>query len=134
MVFVKAKVVLKGSKGSKELVALVDTGASTPVIDRSLAEEIGVIFTGRRALVTVSGHKIEGEVAIIKELIIEDEALDYKRVLVNELSEDVKKTLKNIGVSDLLIIELTTIESASLLPDTKNGKLRKFETFLFLRI
>ena len=134
MIFVKTKVVLKGSKGSKELVALVDTGASTPVIDRSLAEEIGVIFTGRRALVTVSGHKIEGEVAIIKELIIEDEALDYKRVLVNELSEDVKKTLKNIGVSDLLIIELTTIESASLLPDTKNGKLRKFETFLFLRI
>ena len=134
MIFVKTKVVLKGSKGSKELVALVDTGAATPVIDRSLAEEIGVIFTGRRALVTVSGHKIEGEVAIIKELIIEDEALDYKRVLVNELSEDVKKTLKNIGVSDLLIIELTTIESASLLPDTKNGKLRKFETFLFLRI
>jgi hypothetical protein len=98
-----------------------------------LAEEIGVIFTGRkRTLLTASGQKIEGEVAIIKELVIEEEILDYERVLVIELSDDVKRSLRGIGVSDLLIIGLTTIESAGLLPDTVTGELKKFETFMSL--
>ncbi len=82
-------------------------------------------------MVTASGHRIEGEVAIIKELFIEGEVLDYERVLVLELSEDVKETLRSAGVSDSVIIGLTTIEAAGLIPDVTTGKLRKTETFLF---
>ncbi|WP_054855793.1 hypothetical protein [Vulcanisaeta sp. JCM 16161] len=97
-----------------------------------MAEEVGVAYTGRRrALVTAFGHRVEGEVAIIRELLIEGEVLDYERVLVLELSEGVKETLRNAGVSDSVIIGLTTIEAAGLIPDTVTGRLRKTEAFLF---
>jgi predicted aspartyl protease len=49
-VHVKAKVVLRGSRASRELVALVDTGASMTVIDHSLADELGVEFTGKEIM------------------------------------------------------------------------------------
>ncbi|WP_243676352.1 hypothetical protein [Vulcanisaeta distributa] len=51
--------------------------------------------------------------------------------MVLELSEDVKETLRSAGVSDSVIIGLTTIEAAGLIPDVTTGKLRKTETFLF---
>jgi hypothetical protein len=41
------------------------------VIDRSLAENVGVTYTGRRSsLVSATGHKLEGEVAIVRELVV----------------------------------------------------------------
>ncbi len=101
---VKAEVTLIGNRGgSRSVIALVDTGAAVTVVDRALAEEVGgVTYTGRnRSLITASGHRVEGEV------------LDYERVLVLELSEGVKETLRNAGVSDSVIIGLTTIEAAS---------------------
>jgi hypothetical protein len=50
------------------------------VIDRSLAEEVGVTYTGRRrSLVSATGHKLEGELAIVRELVVEDEVLDTRR-------------------------------------------------------
>jgi len=69
---VKAKVVVKGSKSSIECIALVNTGAAMTVIDREVADAIGVMYTGRRrSLVSATGHKLEGEIVIIKELNIE---------------------------------------------------------------
>lgn len=119
---VKAEVTLIGNRGgSRSVIALVDTGAAVTVVDRALAEEVGVTYTGRnRSLITASGHRVEGEV------------LDYERVLVLELSEGVKETLRNAGVSDSVIIGLTTIEAASLVQDTVSGRLRKTEAFLFI--
>jgi len=117
---------LRGFKGCKELTTLVDTGASMTVIDSSLADEVGVEFTGKeRALVTASGHKLVGRVAIVKELIIEGEPLDYERVLVLSFSEDLKKLLKELGVDQTIILGVTTLESASLALDTTTGRLRK---------
>jgi predicted aspartyl protease len=111
---------------------LVDTGAAMTVIDRSLAENVGVTYTGRRrSLVSATGHKLEGEVAIVRELVVEDEVLDYEKVMVVELSGDLRKVLREIGVDDSVIIGLTTVELAGLMPDTATGRLKKVETFLF---
>jgi predicted aspartyl protease len=47
---------LKGMRGSKDCIALVGTGAAMTVIDRSLAENVGVTYTGRRrSLVSATG-------------------------------------------------------------------------------
>jgi predicted aspartyl protease len=132
MGIVRTRVSLKGMRGSKECIALVDTGTAMTVIDRSLAENVGVTYTGRRrSLVSATGHKLEGEVAIVRELVIEDEVLDYEKVMVVELSGDVRKVLRDIDVDDSVIVGLTTVELAGLMPDTATGRLKKVETFLF---
>jgi hypothetical protein len=111
---------------------LVDTGAAMTVIDRSLAENVGVTYTGRRrSLVSATGHKLEGEVAIVRELVVEDEVLDHEKVMVVELSGDVRKVLRVIDVDDSVIVGLTTVGLAGLMPDTATGRLKKVETFLF---
>jgi predicted aspartyl protease len=125
-VHVKAKVVLRGSRASRELVALVDTGASMTVIDPSLADELGVEFTGKeRALITASGQKLVGRVAIVKELVVEGEALDYERVLVLSFNDDVKRLLRDLGADPTIILGVTTLESAGLVPDLVTGRLKK---------
>jgi predicted aspartyl protease len=132
MGIVRTRVSLKGMRGSKDCIALVGTGAAMTVIDRSLAENVGVTYTGRmRSLVSATGHKLEGEVAIVRELVVEDEVLDYEKVMVVELSGDVRKVLREMGVDDSVIIGLTTVELAGLMPDTATGRLKKVETFLF---
>jgi predicted aspartyl protease len=132
MGIVRTRVSLKGMRGSKDCIALVDTGAAMTVIDRSLAEEVGVTYTGRRrSLVSATGHKLEGEVAIVRELVVEDEVLDYEKVMVVELSGDVRKVLRELGVDDSVIIGLTTVELAGLMLDTDTGRLKKVEKFLF---
>ena len=132
MGIVRTRVSLKGMKGSKDCIALVGTGAAMTVIDRSLAENVGVTYTGRRrSLVSATGHTLVSEVAIVRELAVEDEVLDYEKVMVVELSGDVRKVLREIGVDDSVIIGLTTVELAGLMPDTATGRLKKVETFLF---
>jgi predicted aspartyl protease len=123
---------LRGSKGSREGAALVDTGAAMTVVDRDVADAVGVMYTGkRRTLMSATGHRLEGEVAIVRELSIEEEVLDYEKVLAVRLSEEVKKALRKLDVDDSIIIGITTIELAGFIPDTNTGKLRKIETFLF---
>ena len=129
---VRSRVVLRGSKGSKECVALVDTGAAMAVIDRESAEAIGVSYMGRkRSLTSATGHKLEGEIAIVRELVVEDEILDYEKILSVNISKEVKEILRKLGVDDSIILGLTTIELAGFMPDTSTSKLKKVETFLF---
>jgi len=128
---VKAKVVVKGSKSSMECTALVDTGAAMTVIDREAADAIGVMYTGRRrSLVSATGHKLEGEVVIIKELNIEGEVLDYEKALAVEFNDEVKKVLRNLGVDESIIVGVATVELAGFIPDTATGKLKRVEAFL----
>ena len=76
----RTRVSLKGMRGSKDCIALIGTGVAMTVIDRILAENVGVTYTGRRrSLVSATGHKLEGEVAIVRELVVEDEVLDTRR-------------------------------------------------------
>lgn len=132
MGIVKAKVVVKGSKSSIECIALVNTGAAMTVIDREVADAIGVMYTGRRrSLVSATGHKLEGEIVIIKELNIEGEVLDYEKALAVEFNDEVKKVLKKLDVDESIIIGVTTVELAGFIPDTTTGKLKRVEAFLF---
>lgn len=121
-----------GSKGSREGTALVDTGAVMTVVDRDVADAVGVVYTGRRrALMSATGHRLEGEVAVVRELIVEGEVLDYEKVLAVRLNEEVKKVLRSLDVDDSIIVGVTTIELAGFIPDTATGRLRKIEAFLF---
>jgi len=129
---VRAEVVLKGLRGSEKCRALVDTGAIMTVIDKSLAQTVGVNYTAKkRTLTSATGHKLTGEIAIVRELIVEDEVLDYEKVLVVDFSREVKKALKNLDVDDTIILGITSVELASFIPDTTTGRLRKIEAFLF---
>lgn len=129
---VKAEVVLKGFRGSDKCRALVDTGAIMTVVDRGLAEAVGVTYTGRkRSLTSATGHKLTGEIAIVRELTVEDEVLDYEKVLVVDFNGEVKKALGRLDVDDSIILGVTSVELASFVPDTTTGKLRKIEAFLF---
>jgi hypothetical protein len=97
-----------------------------------LAKEVGVTYTGRtRSLVSATGQTLVSEVAIVRELVVEDEVLEYEKVMVVELSGDVRKVLREIGVDDSVIIGLTTVELTCLMPDTATGRLKKVGTFLF---
>ena len=114
---VRAEVVVKGYKGFREGTALVDTGAAMTVVDREVAGAVGVMYTGRRRmLISATGHRLEGEVAIVKELNVEGEALDYEKVLAVKLGEEAKKALRKLDVDDSIIIGITTIELAGFIP------------------
>jgi hypothetical protein len=129
---VRAKVLLRDSKGSREGTALVDAGAAMTAVDGEVADAVGVTYTGRRRmLISTAGHRLEGEVAIVRELNIEEEVLDYEKVLAVKLTEEVKKALRKLDVDDSIIVGITTIELAGFIPDTSAGKLRKIETFFF---
>jgi len=129
---VKARVVAKGSRGSMECTALVDTGAAMTVIDREAADSIGVTYTGRRrSLVSATGHKLEGEVVIIKELNIEGEVLDYEKALAVEFDDEVRKVLRSLGVDESIIVGFATVGLAGIIPDTATGRLKRVEAFLF---
>jgi hypothetical protein len=52
--------------------------------------------------------------------------------MVVELSGDARKVLRKLGVDDSVIIGLTTVELAGLMPDAATGRLKKVERFLFL--
>ena len=129
---VKGHVLLRGDVGSEECEALVDTGASMTVIDRSMAERLGATYMRRkRSLVSATGHRLEGEVGIVRELMIEGEPLDYEKVLVVEFGDEVKTALRKLDVCDSLILGVTTVELADFIPDTSTGRLRKVQAFLF---
>jgi predicted aspartyl protease len=129
---VKAEVKLRGLRSSEKCKALVDTGAIMTIIDKGLAEAIGVTYTDRkRSLTSATGHKLTGQIAIIRELTVEDEVLDYEKALVVEFNGEVKTALRKLDVADSIILGVTTIELASFIPDTATGKLRKIEAFLF---
>jgi len=131
-VIVKSHVLLRGDVGSEECEALVDTGAGMTVIDRTMAERLGARYMRRkRSLVSAAGHKLEGEVGIVRELMIEGETLDYEKVLVVELGDEVKTALRKLDVCDSLILGVTTVELANFIPDTSTGRVRKVEAFLF---
>jgi geranylgeranyl pyrophosphate synthase len=101
------------------------------VADRDVADAVGVVYTGRgRTLISATGHRLEGEVAVVRELIVEEEVLDYEKILAARLGEEVKRALRKLDVDDS-IIGITTIELAGLISDTATGRLRKIEAFLF---
>jgi len=133
LTIVKARLRLEGLKEGSEDMVLVDTGASITVVDRDMADKVGVIYVNRTLTpTTASGHKIEGELAVINKLVLEKEELPYAHLLILHLPEEVKEMLRSKQLSDWGIIGLTTLELLNLIPDTTTGKLKKTEAFMLL--
>ncbi len=133
MAIVRARLRLEGMKGNSEGVALVDTGASVTIVDREVADRVGVNYVKRTLmLTTASGHKMEGELAVIEKLIVEKEELPYAHLLIMKIPEEVKEMLRSKQLSDWGIIGLTTLELLNLMPDTTTGKLKKTESFMLI--
>ncbi len=131
MTLVKAKIRLSGERETRFLTALVDTGARMTLIDSSLAERIGVQYTGRTiSFISVSGHAVKGLEALVLELEVAGEVLKYEAVAVASIPEKVKEALRGSGMDENVIIGLLTIERASMIPDTLTGTLRKVESFI----
>jgi predicted aspartyl protease len=128
---VKARISLRGSKDSYSSIALVDTGARMTLVDRLLAERIGVVYTGRvLSLVSISGHILKALEAVVPVLEVEGGVLKYEAIAVSDVPEDVKKVLKESSLDENIVTGLLTIERASMVPDTTTGTLRKVESFI----
>lgn len=132
MVLVKTKVRLSGLKESFSSTVLIDTGARMTLIDRSLAERIGVQYTGRIIdFISVSGHVVRALEAVVSELEIEGEVLKYDVLAVTDIPEKVKEILRKSEVDENIVIGVLTIERANMIPDTTTGALRRVESFIF---
>jgi predicted aspartyl protease len=107
MSLVKAKVGLKGIKDGYSCTALVDTGARMSLIDKSIADLVGVELTGREIdFVSVSGQMLRASEAVLREFEIEGEPLKYEVVIVAEIPEAVKGALMRSGLDGRVIVGL----------------------------
>jgi len=132
MAVVKAAVRLSGLRSSYIASnALVDTGARVTLIDRGLAERIGVEYTGRKlSLISVSGHRIEALGALVSVLVLEGEVLKYEAVAVAEIPREVREALRSNWVDEHVIVGLLTLERASMVPNPATGKPERVEIFI----
>jgi predicted aspartyl protease len=133
VVLVKARVSMSGSRGSYSSIALVDTGARMTLVDRLVAERVGVEYTGRvLGFTSISGHIVKAVEAIVPVFEVEGEVLKYEIVAVAGIPENVKRVLSQSGLDENVVVGLLTIERANMVPDTTTGTLRRVESFLFL--
>lgn len=122
----RAKFRIIGFNKSVEGVALVDTGASLTLLDKSIAEEISVKYVGRRVrIVTADCHEVEAELAIVDRLVVEDEESPFAYVAVMNFPSRLREKLQKLSLCDYCIIGLISLELLQLIPDTVTGKLRK---------
>jgi len=128
---VKAKIRLLGAREGYSSTVFADTGARMSLIDRSLAERIGVQYTGREiGFISVSGQTVKASEAIVQELELEGEKLKYEVIAAAEIPKSVKEALGKNELDENVILGLLTMERANMIPDTTTGKLRKVESFI----
>jgi len=132
MAVVKAAVRLTGLKSSYTVDnVLVDTGARVTLVDRDLAEHIGVEYTERKlSLIPVSGHRIEALEALVPEFVLEEEALKHEAVAIAELPIEVRRALRRNGLDEHVVVGLLTLERASMRPNPATGRLERVEIFV----
>ncbi len=132
MVLVKASVKLRGLKTSYSTNnAFVDSDARMTIVERRIAEHIGVEYTGRRVnFISISGHKIKASEAMILEMNIEGEVLKYEAVAVADIPNTVKEVLKKNNLDENVVIGILTLERANMIPNATTGKLKKVESFI----
>ncbi len=122
---IKLLIKLRGSKGHYEATALMDSRLSTTILDRSLADQVGVSFTGVKVNLTPFYGEVEAEQAVIEELTVSDTPLESELVAVASIPERAKELLRRLHVDPRLIVGLSTIERAGFVPDPSFGALRK---------
>jgi len=129
---VKAKVKLSGAKESYSSTVLVDSGARMSLLDKQLAEKMGVEYTGREInFLSISGHTVKGLEAIVPKIEVEKEALKYEPVAVAEIPKAVKEALRTSELDENFIIGILTLERANMITDTTTGTLKSVESFIF---
>ena len=128
---VKAKVRLLGVKDSYSSIVLIDSGARMSLLDKALAEKLGVEYTGREiGFISISGHTVKGLEAILSQIDVEGEVLKYEPVAVAEIPKTVKEALRKSELDENVIIGILTLERANMIPDTTTGTLKKVESFI----
>lgn len=131
MVLVKAKVVIQGSSKSCEEVAIVDTGAAVTLVDKSLAEEVGVRYLNRSVKpIVADGHEVSAALAIVDKLLVEDEELSYAHIAIVGFPDKLRERLRSLGVSEKCIVGMSTLEILGLIPNTTLGRLEKLGSLL----
>jgi len=131
VMLVKAKVKLSGVKDSYSSIALIDSGARMSLLDKALAEKLGVEYTGREVdFISISGHTVKGLEAILFQIDVEGEVLKYEPVAVAEIPKTVKEALRKSELDENVIVGILTLERANMIPDTTTGTLKKVESFI----
>jgi len=131
MVLVKAKIRLLGMRDSYSSAVLADTGARMSLINKPLAERLGVEYTGRKIdFVSISGHAVKASEAVIPELEVEGEILKYEPMAVTEIPKNVKETLKENELDENIIVGVLTLERANMIQDITTGTLKRVESFI----
>jgi hypothetical protein len=101
------------------------------LLDRLLAEKVGVEYTGRAInFISISGHIVKGLEVLVRQIDIEGEALKYEPVVVAEIPETVKEVLRNSELDENVVIGILTLERANMIPDAASGTLRRIESFI----
>lgn len=68
---VRARVALRGFRGSAERVALVDTDAAISAVNRELADSSGVTYAGGKRTLVSTTRRMLGGVAVVREMTLE---------------------------------------------------------------
>jgi hypothetical protein len=114
----KARVSPRGFREAYSCVAPVSTGARMTLIDRVLAERVGVEYRGRVLNPTsISGQVLRALEAVVPVLRVEDEELKYEAVAVISIPEDVKRVLRQSRLDENIVIGLLTLERAGIVPE-----------------
>jgi len=123
---VRADVRVEGVKGAAEGTVLVDTGSAMTLVDREVGSRIGVKLTGRVVKLTVAdGHEVKGELAIAERVIVDEEELPGAHIVLIAFPDELRRRLRELGLSTWCILGLTTLEILGLTPDVTRGKLKK---------
>jgi hypothetical protein len=92
MAIIEKRIKLVGSKGSKDLIALFDSGASYSHIKPELAEELGIVEAlpqPIRLVTAKSGEEVEAKSAVRLDFWIDEYRFSDEFMVVEGLSEDV---------------------------------------------
>ena len=122
-----AKVKLRGKAGEVERFALVDTGATFSIMGRELAEDLGVTYVPeerRRVSLQALCCGVEGELALLEEMLIEGVYAGVGPVVIVELSSEVKRALGSAGLAEDFIIGLSDLMRTGYVVDLRERRLR----------
>jgi len=126
MGFAKARFKLLGEETSLEGTAVVDTGSLMSIVDRDVADTLGLTCTGRTIkLTTLSGEEVLCDEMLVRVFELENEKLVYERVAVCRLPNNVKHKLRAMGADPRVIIGVVTLEAAGFTVNPLTGRLEK---------
>ncbi len=101
------------------------------LIEKSLANYLGVEYAGREMnFLSISGQQITGFETIVPIIEIDNEVLRYEAMAVVEILSVVKELLRRNKLDENIIVRISTLERANMVPDTSTGDLEKVKSFI----